>query len=112
MNYVLAVVTQFNGGSNEVIIKARGQAISHAVDVAEIVRNKFFQKAVVKNVTIGTESVMSDDGRKRAVSAIEIRLANSEAAPMPASGKTAVPEATKPAGSAVEPGPQAKSGGV
>src|SRR5688500_4113595 len=26
MNYVLAVVTQFNSGSNEVVIKARGKA--------------------------------------------------------------------------------------
>ena len=31
MSYVLAVVTQFNGGSDEVVIKARGRAISRAV---------------------------------------------------------------------------------
>ncbi len=31
MNYVLAVVTQFNSGHNEVVIKARGRAISRAV---------------------------------------------------------------------------------
>ncbi len=41
MNYVLAVVTQFNNGANEVLIKARGRAISRAVDVAEIARNRF-----------------------------------------------------------------------
>ena len=35
MSYVLAVVTQFNtSGSDEVIIKARGRAISRAVDAA------------------------------------------------------------------------------
>jgi len=28
MNYVLAVVTQFNNGADEVLIKARGRAIS------------------------------------------------------------------------------------
>ncbi|MDP3565017.1 MAG: RNA-binding protein, partial [Methanoregula sp.] len=28
MNYVLAVVTQFNNGAEEVAIKARGKAIS------------------------------------------------------------------------------------
>jgi len=45
MSYVLAVVTQFNmGGSDEVVIKARGRAISRAVDTAEIVRNKFMKK--------------------------------------------------------------------
>ena len=36
MNYVLAVVTQFNSGSDEVIIKARSRSISTAVDAAEI----------------------------------------------------------------------------
>ena len=42
MNYVLAVVTQFHGGAQEVIIKARGKAISRAVDAAEIALNRFF----------------------------------------------------------------------
>ncbi len=33
MNYVLAVVTQFNSGAKDVRIMARGRAISRAVDV-------------------------------------------------------------------------------
>ena len=41
MNYVLAVVTQFNNGAQEVAIKARGKAISRAVDTAEIALNRF-----------------------------------------------------------------------
>ncbi|EMR74516.1 archaeal DNA-binding protein, partial [Thermoplasmatales archaeon SCGC AB-540-F20] len=41
MSYVLAIVTQFNSGSDEVIIKARGKSISTAVDAAEITRNRF-----------------------------------------------------------------------
>ena len=41
MNYVLAVVTQFNSGSDEIIIKARGRSISTAVGTAEIVKNRF-----------------------------------------------------------------------
>ena len=36
MNYVLAVVTLFNNGSDSVLIRARGKAISRAVDTAEI----------------------------------------------------------------------------
>ncbi|MGZ7070718.1 MAG: DNA-binding protein Alba, partial [Methanobacterium sp.] len=44
MNYVLAVVTQMNGGTSEVVLKARGKAISRAVDVAEIVRNRFISE--------------------------------------------------------------------
>ena len=74
MNYVLAVVTQFNQGAKEVHIKARGRAISKAVDVAEIVRNRFITDAVVKEVKIGTEEVQSENGTAK-VSAIDIVLA-------------------------------------
>lgn len=74
MNYVLAVVSQFNGGQNEVVIKARGRAISRAVDVAEIARNKFVEKCTVGQVKISTEHVTGDDGRRANVSSIEIHL--------------------------------------
>jgi len=74
MSYVLACVTQFNTGKPEVILKARGRAISHAVDVAEIVRNKFMTNTLIKNVLIGTEEVESDSGEKLNVSSIEIVL--------------------------------------
>ena len=39
MNYVLAVMTQFNKPIGSVILKARGRAISRAVDTAEITKN-------------------------------------------------------------------------
>jgi DNA-binding protein len=74
MSYVLAVVTQFNGGSDEVIIKARGRAISRAVDTAEITRNRFVQNAKVKDIKIGTESITNEEGRNSNVSSIEISL--------------------------------------
>lgn len=74
MNYVLAVITQFNSGSKEVILKARGKAISRAVDAAEIVRNRFMSEAKVKNITISTEPLTTEDGRTINVSAIEIVL--------------------------------------
>ena len=73
MNYVLAVVTQFNSGSNEVVVKARGRAISRAVDVAEIVRNRFVPEAEVADIKIATESVEEED-RTANVSSIEIYL--------------------------------------
>jgi DNA-binding protein len=41
MSYVLAVITQFNQNADMVTIKARGKTISKAVDVSEIVKNKF-----------------------------------------------------------------------
>jgi DNA-binding protein len=56
MAYVLAVITQFNSGATEVAIKARGKVISRAVDVAEIVRNRFMPDAKLKGIVIKTES--------------------------------------------------------
>jgi DNA-binding protein len=73
MNYVLAVVTQFNGGTNNVTIKARGRAISRAVDVAEVVRNRFLDDVELKDILISTEKVKSDRGESN-VSAMEIIL--------------------------------------
>jgi len=75
MSYVLAVVTQFNSGVKEVVVKARGKVISRAVDVAEIVRNRFVNDAKVKDVRIMTEELTSEDGSVSKVSAIEITLA-------------------------------------
>jgi len=74
MSYVLAVVTQFNGGSDEVFIKARGRAISRAVDAAEITRNRFVTNAKIKEIKIGTESITNEEGRNSNVSSIEICL--------------------------------------
>ncbi|MCK5343539.1 MAG: DNA-binding protein Alba, partial [Candidatus Heimdallarchaeota archaeon] len=72
---VLAVVTEFKkDNTEEVIIKARGRAISRAVDTAEIVRNRFVTEADIKDIIIGTESVTNDEGRTHNVSSIEIRL--------------------------------------
>jgi archaea-specific DNA-binding protein len=74
MSYVLAVVTQFNSGSTEVVIKARGRAISRAVDAAEITRNRFVTDAKIKEIRIGTEAITNEEGRTSNVSSIEIAL--------------------------------------
>lgn len=74
MNYVLAIVTQFNSGSSEVRVRARGRSISRAVDVAEIVRNRFVPGSKVRAVQISTEKVTGEDGRTTNVSGIEIIL--------------------------------------
>lgn len=75
MSYVLAVVTQFNNGlSDEVLIKARGRAISRAVDTAEVVKNKFMPGVEVKDIKIGTEQLEGEGGAKANVSSLEITL--------------------------------------
>jgi DNA-binding protein len=75
MNYVLAVMTVFNSSdTKEVAIKARGQAISTAVDVVEIVRRKFMKDLNVNEITTGTEEIQQQEGGTRNVSTIEIKL--------------------------------------
>jgi len=78
MNYVLAVVTQMNSGVPEVMLKARGRAISRAVDVAEIVRNRFLPELEVGSIDICTEEMTSREGSNSNVSAIEIQLCKTE----------------------------------
>ncbi len=73
MNYVLAVVTQFNNGAEEVAIKARGKAISRAVDTAEIALNRFLENVSKKEIFTSTEMIDTDTG-KTTVSSIEIVL--------------------------------------
>ncbi|HDQ08562.1 MAG TPA: DNA-binding protein Alba [Methanoculleus sp.] len=73
MNYVLAVVTQFNNGAEEVSIKARGKAISRAVDTAEIALNRFLSDVTKKEIITSTEIIDTESGQTN-VSSIEILL--------------------------------------
>jgi DNA-binding protein len=73
MNYVLAIVTQFNNGSAQVTVKARGKAISRAVDAVEVSRNRFLHEIKIKEIQIGTEKIATDRGDSN-VSTIEIVL--------------------------------------
>lgn len=76
MNYVMAVITAFNmGNGTEVTLKARGRAISTAVDVAEITRNRFLKDTKVHAISIGTEKITPrEGGNPRNVSTMEISL--------------------------------------
>ena len=75
MNYVMALLTQFNSGSDEVVIKARGRAISKAVDVAEITKNRFMEEAKITDIVTDTEQIENEDGSGSTnVSSIEITM--------------------------------------
>jgi len=77
MDYVLAVMTRLSASdSKEVVLKARGQAITTAVDVAEITRNRFLKDLKISKISIGTEEMPAREGENRArmVSTIEITL--------------------------------------
>ncbi len=74
MSYITACVTQLNRNPEELVIKARGRAISRAVDVAEVLRNRFMTDLVVRNIDISTEQVKTAEGNVANVSAMEITL--------------------------------------
>ncbi len=76
MNYVLACITLFHSGTKEVKVKARGRAISRAIDVAEVVRRRFLPDVKVKKVNIGTDQLQAreENGNATNVSTIEIIL--------------------------------------
>jgi DNA-binding protein len=45
MSYVLAIITGFTGSdASEVVLRARGMAITTAVDAAEVTRRRFMQE--------------------------------------------------------------------
>jgi archaea-specific DNA-binding protein len=74
MAYATAVMMHFNSGQSQLTVKARGQSISHAVDVVEVVRRRFFAgKLTIKEVRIASE-VLGEEGDTRNVSTIEIVL--------------------------------------
>lgn len=76
MNYVLACITFFHGGAKEVSVKARGRAISRAIDVVEVVRRRFLPDVKVARIGIGTDQIAprEDGDGLTNVSTIEIVL--------------------------------------
>jgi DNA-binding protein len=77
MSYVMAVITAMSSGTiAEITLKARGKAITTAVDVAEITTNRFMKDLAVTAIGIGTEEMPPREGenRSRMVSTMEIKL--------------------------------------
>ena len=73
MNYCLAVITSLRN-HNQVTLKARGRAVSTAVDVAEVTRTRFMKDLSVEKIEIGTEELESFEGKMRNVSTMTIIL--------------------------------------
>ncbi len=77
MAYVLAIITSLSQGDlKEITLKARGQAITTAVDVAEITKNRFIKDLKVTKIAIGTAEMPPREGenRSRMVSTMEITM--------------------------------------
>jgi DNA-binding protein len=75
MNYVVACITLFNSGAETVRIRARGKHINKAVDSVELLRRIFLKDSVIKNIKIGTDDLVREDGKDAKVSTIEIEIA-------------------------------------
>jgi DNA-binding protein len=79
MNYVLACLTLFQNGSDGVVLKARGRAITRAVDAAQIIANRYVPEVSVKSIRIDTEHVRNlESGGTTGVSSMEIHLSKKE----------------------------------
>jgi DNA-binding protein len=74
MNYCISVVSLLQEKGGTVVVKARGRAISTAVDVVEVTRSRFITDLTVEDIEIGTEELESTEGRMRNVSSITIIL--------------------------------------
>ncbi|MFC1487538.1 DNA-binding protein Alba [Thermoproteota archaeon] len=87
MNYVTACITFFNRGEQLVVIKARGRAITRAVDTVELLRRGFVKNLEIKSIEINTEELLRvEGGQKSNVSTIEIIVAKVK--PKPTNGET------------------------
>ena len=72
MNYVTACITFFNSGEPNVVVKARGRAISRAVDTVELLRRAFIKNLEIQSIKISTEELFRIEGQQSNVSTIEI----------------------------------------
>lgn len=72
MNYVMASMVVLN--EKPVRLLARGRTISRAVDVAEILINKFVKGSSYGEILISTETITNKDGTDSNVSSIEIEI--------------------------------------
>ena len=78
MNYVIACLTFFNSNADKEVVKARGRAISRAVDTVELLRRAFVKNVNIENIEIGTEEITREDNRRSNVSTMEIALVKSK----------------------------------
>ena len=76
MNYVVACMTLLNTGVPEVMVRARGQSITKAVETVDLLKRAFMKNVRVYSVDIGTEEIKREDGSIASLSMIEIILGN------------------------------------
>lgn len=89
MTYVTATLVQL-ANEDKVFVKARGNSIVRAVDVAQIIEKRMGSVGYkVGGTKIGTEQLQSQDGKNRNVSTIEIEILQGQGSSAPSSEKKA-----------------------
>lgn len=72
MDYAMAALMRLTEFS-EVVVKARGMAISRAVDVAQVLTKRLgMEQFKITSIRIDTDTVVDEGGNPRNISAIEI----------------------------------------
>mgnify|MGYP001474709051 CR=1 FL=1 len=74
MNYVTAAVMHFTSrNAPEIVLKARGKFMSRAIDISQVIVNRFLkEQAHINDVRLNSEEFTNNEGRKVRVSTIEI----------------------------------------
>jgi len=79
MTYALMAMLLFSREINEITVKARGAAISKAVDITQVLKRRLMNGLVdIKGVKIGTD-ILGEAGNVRHVSTMEIAVAKIKA---------------------------------
>jgi len=73
-SYLLAIANHVANGMNEIIVKAMGRNISKAVDVVNRSLRGIANSYKISDVNIDTAELELEDGKKKYVSTIEIKL--------------------------------------
>ena len=74
MNYVVACLTLFNSGKSFVVVRARGMAISRAIDTVQLLGKAFVKNLEIREINIGTEEFVKEDDTESSSSTIEITI--------------------------------------
>jgi len=71
MSYVTACITLFNRGEREIVLRARGRNIENCINTIMLLRRGFYPNLKIKEINLGSDEMLRDDGRRRYVSFLE-----------------------------------------
>jgi DNA-binding protein len=79
LNYITAIITLFNKGCPKIRVRARGKAITHAVEVVQLLRTSFVGDVEIDGWKIDKETIKTENGESLNLPVLELQLARSHA---------------------------------